>query len=403
MGSAKSSMIEETFVERLMSSHIVQSRVEAMIDECRTILEEGNIYPETFEVAHHTRLGVKGMTEEELNYPLLKSLVYGNGVSVNIHSLSRVLKKHRNTVRKRVQEIFENRVLTRPFFPFVRLFKEYPLLVLTEMALPYEEEVLTWIREDPHVFAAFRSRYSEYNTLLVLYHKDVTSYELWREKLVVDRKIPLTEGSLPPSSTSFYSTQLMIKYDPNAPVHLLEEELKDRGAIIMNGYPLDRLSFQIVKLLAEGKCIKLNESQLSKEVSLHRRTIARKTQKLIDDEWISNPVCRFSGFFTPPSYVLGICKMEIKSNKEAFVQSLRNDPHITMALSTSSDEYNMLLFAAFRNLDEELKWEVQNDIRFPKAIGKMDIHFYSLSNVVDTNQQRIHLGIMDENFMYFRT
>jgi hypothetical protein len=74
-----------------------------------------------------------------------------------------------------------------------------------------------------------------------------------------------------------------------------------------------------------------------------------------------------------------------------------------MALSTSSDEYNILLFAAFRNLDEELKWEVQNDIRFPKVIGKMDTHFYSLSNVVDTNQQRLHLGIMDENFMYFRT
>jgi len=340
--------------------------------------------------------------DEETDYPLLRKLVYGNGVSVNIHALTKTLKKHRNTVRKRTQELFENRVLEKPFFPYVRLFKEYPLLVLTETNLPYDDEIHKWFREDPHIFAAFRSRYSEYNTLLILYHKDITSYELWREKLAVDRKFPLVAANLGHSSTSFHSNDLMIKYEPNAPVYLMEEEMKTKGEIVTNGYKVDRLGFQIIKLLTEGKCIKLNESQLAKQVGLHRSTIVRKTQEFIDEEWISNPVCRFPGYFTPPNYVLGICRLELRSDREAFIQNVRKDPHVTMALSTSQNQYNILLFAAFRNLTEELKWEVQNDLRFRNAVGSVDIHFYSMTNIAGLSHQPISLGVMDENFMHFR-
>ncbi len=342
------------------------------------------------------------MIDVEEDGPLLRSLVYGNGVSVNVNALAKSLRKHRNTVRKKVHELFDNGVLERPFFPFVRLFKEYPLLVLTEANLPYEGEIVEWFREDPHIFAAFRSRYSEYNTLLILYHKDITSYQLWREKLAADGKFPLVAANLGHSSTSFHSNDLMIKYEPNAPVYLMEEELKTKGEIAANGYKVDKMSFQIIKLLAEGKCIKLNESQLAKQLSLHRSTIVRKTQEFIDEEWISNPVCRFPGYFTPPHYILGICKLEIRSDKQAFIQSIRKDPHVTMALTTSQDQYNILLFGAFRNLTEELRWEAQNELRFRSAIGKVDIHFYVMTDFTDLSHQQIPLGIIDEKFMYFR-
>jgi DNA-binding Lrp family transcriptional regulator len=343
------------------------------------------------------------MLDEKSDYPLLHSLVYGKSVSVNINALTKALKKHRNTLRRRVEELFENRVLVRPFFPFVRLFREYPLLVLTETNLPYDNEVLKWFREDPHIFAALRSRHSSYNTLLILYHKDITSYELWREKLDVEGKFRSVAANLGHSSTSFHSNQLMIKYEPNAPVHVMEEDLKTKGEVLCNGYKLDKLSFQILRLLAEGKCIKLNESQLSKELGLNRSTIVRKTQEFIDEGWISNPVCRFPGFFTPPKYVLAMCKLELKSDRQAFIQTIRKDPHVTMALNTSQDEYNILLFAAFRNLDEELTWEVENDVRFPKSIGNVSIRFFSLTSIPDMLERRIYLGVIDENFMYFRT
>lgn len=342
------------------------------------------------------------MIDPESDHPLIRSLVYGRGVSVNVHALSKALRRHRNTVRTRVQQLFDSGVLEKPFFPFVRLFKEYPLLVLTEAHFPYDDEVLKWFREDPHIFAALRSRHSRYNTLLILFHKDITGYELWREKLIVEGKYPIVASNLGLSSTSFHSNELMIKYQPNSPVYLLEEELKTRGEVLMNGYKLDKLSFQILKLLTEGKCIKLNERQLSKELGLHRGTIVKKTQQLIDEEWIANPVCRFPGFFTPPNYVLGICRLELRFDKQAFIQALRKDPHVTIALNSSEGEYNILLFAAFRNLDEELRWEVQNDMKFHKSIGNVSVHFYSVTNFPDELQRRIYLGILDENFMYFR-
>lgn len=340
---------------------------------------------------------------DELNYRLLRSLVYGRGVSANIHCLSKTLKKHRNTVRKRVEEIFKNNVLNPPIFPFIGLHKEYPLLVLKWINLPYDEEAEKWIREDPHIFAAFRSRYSEYNTLLILYHKDITSYQLWREKIVADRKITLVNGSFPKSSTSFFSNQLMIKYDPNAPVYLLEKELRKNGYVSLNGYKLDKLGFQIVKLLTKGQCIKINENKLSKELGVHRKTIIKRIQDLIKERWISYPTCRFPNFFTPPKHILSICKLEIRSFKQEFIQNIRNDPQVTLAFDIKEKEFNILLFGAFRNLEEELKWEVKYGLYLPNRIGKVDIQYFAPGNVVNIGERKVSLGILDKKYMYFRT
>jgi DNA-binding Lrp family transcriptional regulator len=339
----------------------------------------------------------------DMNYRLLKSLVYGRSVTVNIHCLSKTLNKHRNTVRGRVEGLFENNVLNLPIFPFIGLFKEYPLLVLIWAEFPYEEKVEKWFREDPHIFAAFRSRYSEYNTLLIVYHKDITSYQLWREQLVTEQKIPLGNGSLLRSSTSFFSNQLRIKYDPNVPVYLLEEDLRKKGCVNLGEYKLDKLSFQIVKLLARGKCIKINENKLAKELGVNRKTIIKRTQELIRERWISTPICRFPNFFTPPNYILAICKLEIRSNRQKFIQNIRNDPHITLAFDVKEGRYNILLFGTFRNLEEELEWEIKQGLFLPKSIGHVDIQYFSPKSIVNISQKKVSLGIIDEKYMYFRT
>ena len=339
---------------------------------------------------------------EESDKELLRSLVYGQSVSVNISSLSKSLNKHRNTIQAKVNDLFKYNIITRPFYPFIGLFKEYPFLILTDADLLYNESVEKWFVEDPNIFAAFRSRYSEYNTLLILYHKDMKNYELWREKLSVDGPLALNNNFLTRSSTSIYLNDFMIKYNPNAPVYLMEEELKKNQKINLSGYNLDNLDFKIIKLLLGGKCIKINESQLSNEFKLHRSTILRRTQKLIDEGLISNPVCRFPNFYAPLGYILAVCKLNIKSNKAEFIKNIRNDPHITMANTTHSGGYNLLLFAAFRDLDEELKWEVHNSAIFPECFDKIDVRFYSLAGAIDVGHQKISLAVKDEKYMYFR-
>jgi len=301
-----------------------------------------------------------------------------------------------------VREIFENGILNPPIFPFIGLSNKFPLLVLSWIELPYHEGVERWIEEDPHIFAAFRSRHAEYNTLLILYHKDIKSHQEWREQVIAEKRFPLLHGSYPKSSTSFFSSQLLIKYEPNAPIYLLEEELRRRGYVLVDGYRLKDISFKISKLLAEGKCIRANESKLSKELGIHRKTVIRLISSLIENKWVSNPVCRFPSFFTPPGYILAICKMEIKSSKQEFVKDIRDDPHVTLAFDIKEGGYDILLFGAFKSLEEELEWEVKKGLYLSRSIGKVDIQYFSPKHFVNVNNTKVSLGILDENFMYFR-
>jgi len=342
-------------------------------------------------------------TLDDLSYRVLRSLVYGEGVSVNINCLSRSFGKHRNTIRAIVRSILENRLLNPPIFPYTGLQKEYPLLALTWILLPYEEEVEEWFKEDPHIFAAFRSRYSDYNTLIITYHKDIPSYQSWQERLVVKRKIRLLDGFMPQSSVSFFSNQFIIKYDPSAPICLLEEELDKTGQITLGRCKLDKLSFQIIKLLAKGECVKINEKKLSDQLGVNRKTITKRVRELIKNEWISTPVCRFPDFFTPPNYILAICKLEIRSYKQDFFQNIMRDPHITLAFDIKEGRYNILLFGAFKNLEEELEWEIKQGLFFPNSIGQVDIQYFSSKHIIDISQTYVSLGIIDEKYVHFRT
>lgn len=340
---------------------------------------------------------------DDFNYRLLKCLVYGSHVSVNIHCLSKSLKKHRNTIRKKAEELFKNNVIDPPIFPYAGLYEEYPLLVMAWVELPYDEHSELWFKDDPHVFAAFRSRYSEYNTLVMSYHKDITAYQLWREQLFVEQKLPLIDGAMPPSSASLFSNQLMIKNDPNAPVYLLEEELKRKGTIVLNGYELDNLDFQILKFLTKGKCIKINEKKLAEELNINRKTVIKRINDLIKERWITTPTCRFPTFFSPPNYILAICKLEIRSMKQKFIQNIRNDPHVTMAFDIKEGRYNILLFGAFKDLQEELEWEIKQGIYLPKSIGQVDIQYFAPKSIIELNQTKLSLTTIDEKYMHFRT
>jgi DNA-binding Lrp family transcriptional regulator len=305
-------------------------------------------------------------------------------------------------VRSRVQELLDKKMIQPPRFPFIGLYREYPLLVLTWADLPYDQAVETWLDEDPHVFAAFRSRFQEYNTLLVLYHKDITDYQLWREQLAAERKAFSANGSPAASSTSFFSNQLMVKFDPNAPIYLLEEEVRRDGRLSLNGCMLDKLDFQILKLLVTGRCIKLNENQLSRELGIHRKTIASRTEELLAEKWIGPPICRFPNFFIPPDYILAICRLQIKSAKQEFIQNIRNDPHITLALDIKEGVYDLLLFGAFKDLADELEWEVKTGLYLPNSIGKVDVQFFAPQSVVIANNRKVSLGLIDKKYPYFR-
>ena len=341
------------------------------------------------------------LLEDEMNLLLLRNLVSGRCVSVNLSALAKATGRHRNTVRNEVDELLRKRVVNLPVCPFMGLYREYPLLVVVRADLPDEKRVKDWVAHDKHIFAAYWSRHAEYNMLLLIYQKDVLAYQLWRESLTEEHKIPPREARLP-SYSLYVSNQLMIKYQPSAAIGLMQAELNRAGKLEINGVALDAPHFEVLKLLVSGGVFKLNENYLSRELHIHRKTIVKRIDRLLEEGWILRPVCRFPDLLCPPNHVLAYSMMEIRKTKERVTLVLQNDPHVAMALRISIGGYNVLLISAHPDVSEHMEWEQSLSKRFPSSIGRVDVTYLSPRTKILIDQQKVSLGIIEERLARVR-
>jgi len=336
---------------------------------------------------------------------LLDNLVSGNAVSVNLSALSRFLDKHRNTIKKKVEKIFNHNIIDRPRFPFLGLYKIYPLLAVVQLDMPENEKFEKWVKEDPYIFAAFRSRQGEYDTLLFIYHQNITSYQLWMESLPsilkVKYGVPEKDTNFV-SSTSYFSNQLMIKYNPSSGINLMERDFKDKGKITIYGYELDDIDLKILKCLVSGKGIKVNQTLLCNKTGLHRKTVEKRISKLLKEELLSESVCRFPNFFVPPNYILTYSLFELKKSKEKVIREIIRDPHISIALKIIHGRYNLLVFGNHRSISDHLKWEESYRKRFPDSFGSASITYLSPEMTISFDQQIVSLSIIRNKLERFR-
>jgi DNA-binding Lrp family transcriptional regulator len=339
--------------------------------------------------------------EDEINLLLLRNLVSGRCVSVNLSALSKATGRHRITVRNEVTELLEQKVVNPPVCPFMGLYREYPLLVVVRADLPDEKRVNDWVAQDRHIFAAYWSRHAEYNMILLIYQKDVLAYQLWRESLTEEHKIPPREARLP-SYSLYVSNQLMIKYEPNAAIGLMEAEINRSGKLEINGVTLDRAHFEILKLLVTGGVFKLNENFLSRELRIHRKTVMKRVDQLLGQGWILKPVCRFPDLLCPPNYVVAYSMAEIRKARERVMLAFQNDPHVSMALRVSIGGYNLLLMSAHPDISEHMEWEQSLSKRFPSSIGRVDVTYLSPRTKILIDQQKVSLGIIEEKLAQAR-
>ncbi|MFN3621656.1 MAG: hypothetical protein ACK4TI_02075, partial [Nitrososphaerales archaeon] len=242
---------------------------------------------------------------------LLKRVCSGYGVEVNIAGLARRLKRHKNTIRNRVKALLTYGVIDRPVYPFKALFKEYPLLVISYADLPYDEKTIEWLKNDRNIFAAYRIREGESNTVIFEFHKDVWDYHLWREKIATEGKIP-ERSKRAPSHNYYFSNKAIFKYEPSTPIELIEKEFREEGPIEVNGYELDEVGIQVLKSLLRGDGVRVNESLLAKELRVSRRAVINRLSKLEANGVILNPLCRFPHFFVPPNYLLVLALVEVR-------------------------------------------------------------------------------------------
>lgn len=335
------------------------------------------------------------LLNDELNLRLLEKICSGVGVNVNISKLSKLLKKHRNTIKGEVTELMAHKIINPPVYPFIYLYQEYPLLVMARVDFPNDERTKKFITNDEHIFAAYRTKDEEYNTFLVEYHKDMHSYQLWKDSIVRERKITLM-GSRHPTDTCLLSTKLIIKYKPYDPIYAMEKEFREFGKKEINGYELRELSFQILKKLLVGECIRTNENMLGETLNVHRRTVETRMSQLLKEKIILNHVCRFPNFFAPPNHVLVYSLLEIKSEKSKILKAIDSDPHIPVAFVVGAGRYNILVLGAFSSVEEHFEWEEEYDNKFPGCLGATKKVYLFPKYAYPVDQQKVSLSIIKQ-------
>jgi hypothetical protein len=330
---------------------------------------------------------------DALNLEILEAICSGDGVEVNISELSKIFNRHRNTIREQVNALFEYKIINRPVYPFLWLYNEYPLLVIVQADLPRNERTEKFLRDDETIFAAFYVRDEEYNTLLIEYHPDMYAYGQWKNRIVAEGKIPPRDIRYP-ANAMFFSTHQIIKYMPNSPIFLMEQNYEEGKKLEINGYGMNKLCFQIMKNLMMGKGIRTNENYLSQRFKVHRKTIERRIAGLIKEKIVSDPVCRFPNFFVPPNQILVYSLIEVVKSKDKIIKALKMDHNIPLALEASIGRYNLLLFGVYPNIEEYFEWEERYDAKFPECLGAMKNIYLSPKKTALVDQQKVSLGII---------
>lgn len=331
---------------------------------------------------------------DKISLKILRSLCSGRGVFVNLTWLSKTLKKHRSTIKRRVDELFKYKIIDRPICPF-GLFKAYPLLVVVHSHFPEPDDVESWLKKDKNIFAVFNIRKGDYNYMLFEFQESILKYHLWREGLVKRGKIP-PRNVRQASKRMFFSNQLIRKFAPNAPVGLIEKEFLDKVSVNINDYVLDRLSFDILKLLLFGEGLKINENWLSRLLGVHRKTISARIERLVEQGWILSPVCRFPNFFVPPNYLFVFSLVEIKSDEKRVLSDFEKDSHISLVYQVSEGKYNYLLFSCYNDIEEYLRWDLDYRRRFPGIFGAAEVNYLSPKMTISIDQQKVSLGFIEK-------
>ncbi|MFW9869347.1 MAG: hypothetical protein ACFFFO_09500 [Candidatus Thorarchaeota archaeon] len=329
-----------------------------------------------------------------LNVKLLQLICSGTGVDINISELSEQLKKHRNTVASRLDNLFSSKIIDKPFHPFPMVFAEYPLLVFEKANLPRDRKTNTWIEKNPHIWAAFFVKDEEYNTLLIELHEDLHAYQVWRNCIL--------QGEYISSEAIYLSTKAIIKNDLAASVELLKSDFRNSPQMKLNGLSMDQTYLDLIEALILGKSVWTNPNSLARELNVHRMTVQRRLDLMLEENIISNPVSRFPRMWAPPGYFIVLSLFELKKQKDHISKILTEDPHTSLIVKAGAGKYNLLAISCFSRLRDHLTWEEEYDQRFSGSIGAVKNLYLSPSMTFSIHQQFVPLEYLKKQLANLR-
>ena len=231
------------------------------------------------------------LLNNESTLKLLQLICAGEGVHINISKLAQEFNKHRNTIKSRVDQLIDLKIIEKPYYPLQWLLNEYPLLVISKEKFYRDETTKTLIENDPHIIAGFFFQEEVYNTLTIQFHADLYSYQTWSDNILEDGKIIKEEDRHPPDALLF-SIKRILKFDPRAPLRVIESGFKKGIIKEVGGLELDPLTLKILKIVLSGEGIRTNENFLARTLDVNRNTITRQIQNLLQKKIISKIATR---------------------------------------------------------------------------------------------------------------
>jgi len=342
------------------------------------------------------------LLNNELNLKLLKYIVSGEGVEINISELSKNLNKHRNTIKERVNQLLNHKIINKPQYPFPWLFKELPLMVISRDNFLRDEKTKHFIEYNDPIFAAFFFKEEEYNTLMISFHKNVCTHQQWHEKIIKEEIIPYREEGYS-SQVLHLGTGCFEKYNPSISVRGIEQNIRKGRQKSIRGYELDELSFEILKKILRGEGIRTNENFLAKELNIHRKTIERRIDTLLKGGIISRPVCRFPRLIVPPEYILVKSLFRIKKQHDKILKSLKSDPHVTWIIKAvlGRGGYNLVVFSTFYKIEDHLEWQEKLDQQLPSCIGAIKDTYLSPAMTFSIAPEYVAMRIIKNRLKHF--
>ncbi len=333
-------------------------------------------------------------SEKELDLRLLRFLLSGDGVHVNVSEISRELDIHWATAKKKLQSLYDWDILSPPFYPFVQLFEEYPLLVLVKADMPRTQGVRDFYRDDSHIFGAFSCMEGFYNTFLIEFFESLEDYHSWRNEIVKENKIP-ARGERSPAQSEFFSNRLTFKYDPTCFIHNMVDEFQERGFVELNGEKIENDTFRILERVMKGEGIKTNYSYIGREIGANRKTVKRRIESLLDGNIVESPRCYFPNLLIPPGYNLIVTMIEARSNREEVRSYLEENDNVPRAVETSTERYNFLVFSAFKSIEDFFEWGERLNSQFPESIGAISKTILSSEMMHLVDPQKVSLGFIE--------
>lgn len=331
---------------------------------------------------------------DRLDLKILRHIIPGNFVKANISQISRELGIHRATAKRKLNMLFDKKILNPSLYPFPFLFERYPLLVLVKADMPRNPNATEFYKDDSHIFAAFSCMEGSYNTLLIEFFEDLESYHSWREQIVKDHKIPSRENRVP-AHAEIFSNKLTFKYDPNCFIRSMRRRFEDEGHLELGGIHFDDNSFKLLELLLNGECFRTNASAIGREIGADRKTVRRRIENMLDEGIIQEPRCFFRNLFVPPDYNLVVSLIEVKSNVDSVKKYISKDEHVPRAVETSTERYNFLLFSAFQNIEDFFEWGERLNFNFPGSIGAISNTILSSKMIHTIKPHKVSLGLIE--------